>query len=156
VIFACAPHANQFVDPIVVQRCAKREVSYLIAAASLRRPMVGRVARALNAIGVERPQDIASTGEGTLKSRTEGGRFLVLPEAVPARGHSGDAKQAQIAGVIKTVLSATELELKKGVNNEDNREEDVEMADHAYKVLPHIDQAKMFAAVSDSRTGHDR
>jgi len=75
---------------------------------------------------------------------------------VPARGHSGDAKQAQIAGVIKTVLSATELELKKGFNNEDNREEDVEMADHAYKVLPHIDQAKMFAAVSDSRTGHDR
>lgn len=93
VIFACAPHANQaanqsvsklpvtlaqctaltpmslqFVDPLVVQKCAGRNVSYLIAAASLRRPFVGRCASAMESIGVERPQ-VAKWVGSTLKTR---------------------------------------------------------------------------------------
>ena len=153
IIFACAPHANQFVDPMVVQRCANRDVSYLIAAASLRRPFVGRVARALDAIGVERPQDIASVGSGTVSSSTQGDRFLVTGKGTEfvKQCRPGDTlvtKEPKLSGVVKAVLSDTELELKKAVSSEEG-DHDVEMRDQAFKVLPHIDQSQMFREVSE-------
>ena len=42
----------------------KREVSFLIAKKSLRRPIIGDFARWMKSIGVERPQDIAFAGKG--------------------------------------------------------------------------------------------
>ena len=123
VIFACAPHANQFVDPIVVQSKAGREVSYLIAAASLRRPFIGRVARTLNAIGVERPQDISTAGVGSfvckgVKVTGEGTNFL--KQVRPGDTLSIVSKNgAKFSGNVKSVQSNTSIELKKDITNEE-------------------------------------
>jgi 1-acyl-sn-glycerol-3-phosphate acyltransferase len=38
-----------------------RQVSFLVAAASMRRPLIGDLARACRSIPVERPQDVAVT-----------------------------------------------------------------------------------------------
>ena len=61
IILACAPHANQFVDPIVVLRALshRRDVGFLAAAKTMRKQVLGDFARAMDAIPVERPQDLA-------------------------------------------------------------------------------------------------
>ncbi len=71
VLFAIAPHHNQFVDPFVVLKSATRPVSFLIAKASLRRSLVGMYANWMNSIGVERPQDITRNGEGQVMVRPQ-------------------------------------------------------------------------------------
>ncbi|CAJ0755706.1 326_t:CDS:2 [Entrophospora sp. SA101] len=49
VIFVAAPHANQFVDPLVLMRHCQRQVSFLIAEKSMKRRYIGSIAKAINA-----------------------------------------------------------------------------------------------------------
>ncbi|ODV89237.1 hypothetical protein CANCADRAFT_29487 [Tortispora caseinolytica NRRL Y-17796] len=72
VIFVGAPHANQFVDPMLLMRLARieagRRVSFLVAEKSYRRKFIGAVARALSAIPVARPQDLLRPATGTISA----------------------------------------------------------------------------------------
>ena len=45
-LLVCAPHANQFVDPLVITKRIKRDVAFLTAASSLRKPFVGHLIKA--------------------------------------------------------------------------------------------------------------
>ena len=76
VIFVAAPHANQFVDPIIlmqqVKEAVNRRVSFLIAEASLKQPAIGFFARCTMTIGVVRPQD-------NLRIVENGGRITLDP-----------------------------------------------------------------------------
>lgn len=58
VIFVAAPHANQFVDPIILLKCVKvrHDVGFLTAQKSMDRKYVGKIAKAMKSIGVQRPQ----------------------------------------------------------------------------------------------------
>lgn len=49
VIFVAAPHANQFVDPLIVMRECHRRVSFLIAEKSMHQKGIGFFARLVNA-----------------------------------------------------------------------------------------------------------
>jgi 1-acyl-sn-glycerol-3-phosphate acyltransferase len=68
VILACAPHANQFVDGLVIMRSvSKRDVGFLVAAKSLTKPFIGDLINsAADPIGVVRPQDVATTTSGLI------------------------------------------------------------------------------------------
>lgn len=46
-------------DPILVMDHCPRDIGWLVAAASMKRRVVGTFARALNSIPVARPQDMA-------------------------------------------------------------------------------------------------
>lgn len=59
-------HQNQFVDGALLMAHCVREVSFLVAAVSMKRFLVGDLARACRAIPVERPQDVASLGCGVV------------------------------------------------------------------------------------------
>lgn len=64
-LLVCAPHANQFVDPLVITKRIKRDVAFLTAANSLRKPFIGALIRATKlAVPVERPQDVAKACKG--------------------------------------------------------------------------------------------
>ncbi|KAK4200860.1 hypothetical protein QBC40DRAFT_67188 [Triangularia verruculosa] len=69
VLFVAAPHANQFVDALVLQRTlqkeAKRRVSLLIAQKSVS-GFIGWASRQVGSVPVGRPQDSAKPGEGTV------------------------------------------------------------------------------------------
>jgi glycerol-3-phosphate O-acyltransferase/dihydroxyacetone phosphate acyltransferase len=62
-------HANQFMDAVmVVCGCQdNRKVSYLMAEASWRRPIVGHIAWALDVVPVKRAQDEAKAGSGVIR-----------------------------------------------------------------------------------------
>ncbi|EGD82651.1 hypothetical protein PTSG_03309 [Salpingoeca rosetta] len=66
VVFVCGPHASQFVDPILIITHTPRDLRFLIAAKSVKRWFVGFMARLINSIPVQRPQDAAVRGKGTV------------------------------------------------------------------------------------------
>ncbi|CAI6322448.1 unnamed protein product [Periconia digitata] len=70
VIFVCAPHANQFVDPLILLRIVKREsnrrIHVLIAEKSMKRKFIGGVSSALGAVPVGRAMDLVRPAQGKL------------------------------------------------------------------------------------------
>lgn len=61
VLFVCAPHANQFVDPLILMRVVKKEtdrrIHVLTAEKSMKRKFVGTMAAASGAVPVGRAMD---------------------------------------------------------------------------------------------------
>ena len=128
VIFVAAPHANQFVDPLILMRTvrqdAHRRISFLIAAKSMQRFFVGLGASLVGSVPVGRALDLKKPATGRI--------YLPDPEGDPTliRGSDTDftnGKVYQQSGLlvlpsvnneaanaeIKEVLGPTELRLKK-------------------------------------------
>ncbi|ORZ04886.1 hypothetical protein BCR42DRAFT_463471 [Absidia repens] len=153
IIYVVAPHANQFVDPIMVMRECKRQVSFLIAEKSMHEKGIGFFARMVNAIPVIRPQDLAVAGTGTIQLLDrklepfrivgKGTRFLtqLQPQHQIALPHK--AGQAEVV----KVLSDTELIIKrefKGLKALALLSEG-----SSFKCIPHVDQDSVYQCVHD-------
>ncbi|SPQ27010.1 64fd3533-9d87-4bd5-b3f9-bc5eb33b0371 [Thermothielavioides terrestris] len=118
VLFVAAPHANQFVDGLILQRTlkneARRRVSLLIAQKSVK-GFIGWASRQVGSVPVGRAQDSAKPGQGTIylpdpvndptlirgigtdfEKQAEVGGMLFLPSAKGQSGSSVDV--AQIIG----------------------------------------------------------
>ncbi|TKA34191.1 hypothetical protein B0A50_00171 [Salinomyces thailandicus] len=128
VIFVAAPHANQFVDPLMLMRTvrhdARRRIAFLIAEKSMRRPFVGFMAGLVGSVSVGRALDSKRSTRGKIhlpdpendptlvkgkdtdftdeKLFMQGG-LLVLPSV------NNTAANAEI----HEIISATEIRLKK-------------------------------------------
>lgn len=63
VIF-CGNHSNQFIDGNILLATAPRDVRFMVAGKSMRRPVLKQLFEASRAIPVERAQDLAKLGEG--------------------------------------------------------------------------------------------
>ncbi|KAK0779726.1 Glycerol-3-phosphate/dihydroxyacetone phosphate acyltransferase, partial [Friedmanniomyces endolithicus] len=128
VIFVAAPHANQFIDPLILMRTvrqdAKRRIAFLIAAKSMTRKFIGWAASLVSAVPVGRALDMKKPAKGRI--------YLPDPEGDPTlvRGSGTeftDEKVYMPGGLlvlpsvnnsaanteIKEVISATEIRLKK-------------------------------------------
>ncbi|RKF53115.1 putative acyltransferase [Golovinomyces cichoracearum] len=127
IILVAAPHANQFVDPLILMRTLRtechRRAAFLIAAKSMNRWLIGWFARKVGAVPVARALDMVKPGTGTIylpnpdedpllvrgigtrfdKEDVQPGGLLVLPTV------DGVVANAEIAEVI----NAEELRLKK-------------------------------------------
>lgn len=79
VIFVAAPHANQFVDPLIlggtVRHDAKRRISFLIAEKSMRRWFIGFAASIVGSVSVGRALDLKKPAKGKI--------YLPDPEGDP-------------------------------------------------------------------------
>ncbi|KAI9770191.1 MAG: hypothetical protein M1839_003257 [Geoglossum umbratile] len=127
VIFVAAPHANQFVDPLILMRAirleARRRVSFLIAEKSMRRKFIGLFARSAGAVPVSRAMDMTKQATGKIylpdpvndptlirgvgtkfdSSEVQVGGLLVLPSV------AGSSASAEVL----EVHSSEEIRLKK-------------------------------------------
>lgn len=152
VIFVAAPHANQFVDPLVlmnqVKREANRRISFLIANKSYKHPVIGPLSRMQLLIPVSRAQDMLRPGAGkitidfnanALLVRGKGTRFtkecmvrglLALPQSLGA-------------AEIVDIFSDTELLLKKEFTRSDKIVELLRRGT-PYKVADKIDQKEVY------------
>lgn len=81
VIFVAAPHANQFVDPVIlmgqVKKVVNRRVSFLVAEKSLKRKAIGFFSRCVMSIGVVRAQDNLKPAKGRIVVDPENPRRLI-------------------------------------------------------------------------------
>ncbi|TVY47980.1 putative acyltransferase [Lachnellula cervina] len=127
VIFVAAPHANQFVDPLILMRTLRNEchrrAAFLIAAKSMNRWLIGWFARKVGAVPVGRALDMVKPGSGTVYLPDP----LGDPLLIRGIGTKFDGKEVQIGGLlvlpsikgtaanteIAEVISAEELRLKK-------------------------------------------
>lgn len=127
VIFVAAPHANQFVDPLILMRVLRtechRRISWLIAEKSMRRQFIGWGARMVGSVPVGRALDSKKPAKGLI--------FLPDPEGDPTliRGVGTDftngeymtggllvlpsVKNEAANTEIKEIVSAEEIRVKK-------------------------------------------
>lgn len=161
IILACAPHANQFIDGFVCMKAVSKrdDIGFLTAAITMRRKWVGKLAHTLKCIPVERPQDLAQPGVGTVTIDKDGN----------VSGHDGthftrqcrpnDQLAIKVTGVGKITYKITSVQndsemklapLKPDPDNPTAPIPDMKLeAKHSFKVIPHLDQSDMFEFVFD-------
>ena len=172
VIIVAAPHANQFVDSLVLMRILKahasRRVSFLIAEKSMKEPFIGTMAGYMGALPVARAMDDVKDGKGVI--------FLPDPVHDPTLIHGSgtdftDVTRFMVGGSITLpkigkespetlsiaeINGPEELRLKKPVKaSEAVRQLTTEVVQSdktvsrgtVFKVSPHIDQSKLFDTV---------
>ncbi|KAJ1994464.1 Glycerol-3-phosphate/dihydroxyacetone phosphate acyltransferase [Dimargaris cristalligena] len=154
VFFVCAPHHNQFVDPIVLLRHCRRRVYLLAAALSMKRRYVGAFARAIKSIPVSRAQDYAKRGEGTVKLAdryhqpthltgldTHFRRDLRPGDSVTLVDSSSGPVE------VTEVVSDTELIIKREFKDLSALGALTQPEGAAYKITPHLDQSGVYDEV---------
>lgn len=174
IILVAAPHANQFVDSLILMRMLKtyirRRISYLIAAKSTKRKFIGTLSTAIGAIPVGRALDQVKPAKGKI--------FLPDQDNDPTllRGVGTDFKNGefQVGGLIvlpkignqtpsteiAEILSPTELKLKKPFKTPEALEmltgssppgepESGDSKGTTFKVAPYVDQSKVYEEVFD-------
>ncbi|KAI9884197.1 MAG: hypothetical protein M1823_004013 [Watsoniomyces obsoletus] len=133
ILFVAAPHANQFLDPLILMRTVRleshRRIAFLIAEKSMRRRFIGLAARLIGAVPVSRAMDMTKPGPGLIylpspdvdplivrgvgtnfeTPDVQVGGLLVLP---PINGQSANAEIAEIRG-------PEEVRLKKPFRGEE-------------------------------------
>ncbi|MCJ1355310.1 MAG: hypothetical protein MMC33_005301 [Icmadophila ericetorum] len=168
VIIVAGPHANQFVDSVILMRILKkyanRRVSFLIAEKSMREPYIGTIAGYMGALPVTRAMDKIKPGKGMI--------YLPEPDKDPTlvRGVGTDftssdymvsgsiilpkvGKEAPETESIAEILGSEELRLKTpfkspdGIRQLTTKAVQSDQKGTTFKVAPHIDQSKMFDAV---------
>jgi len=65
-VIICCNHSNQFIDAFLIGSILKQELSYTIAASSFSKPVIGKLAEAVKAIPVKRPEDSKKKAEGRI------------------------------------------------------------------------------------------
>lgn len=140
VIFVCGPHANQFLDPMLVFLSIARRPGFLAAEKSVKRRFIGWMIRQFNSIPVTRPQDNAIkgvgkvtiegdvvTGQGTnfLEDFPKGSAILVMHEIV---------KVAQVKTSNLLILKGRSTSLDT-------------TQPQSYKIVPQVNQDEMFQKV---------
>lgn len=156
IIFVAAPHANQFIDPVIlmgrVKKAVNRRVSFLIAAKSLTRPAVGTFARFLMSIGVARPQDnlkLVESGKVTVDPENplkligdENCDFTVFKQ----KGLLGLPKSLGTAN-IEEIINKNELLLKKEFKMAKPEVSELLTRGTKIKYADPIDQSEVYAKV---------
>lgn len=161
VLFVAAPHVNQFVDPMILATTStRRPVRFLIAAASMRRALIGLVARWIRCIPVERPGDVARPAPGRIRIQGrrvlgEGTRFsqIKLFVSVGKPSHCLLVTFPGVAGgepsslPIESVVSDEELLLQKPLpTTSDSGSYEGDWIS-TYKVAPILDQSHVYEQV---------
>ncbi|KAK2765222.1 hypothetical protein FQN54_008921 [Arachnomyces sp. PD_36] len=171
VIIVAAPHANQFVDSVILMRLIKahknRRVAFLIAKKSMKEPYVGALAGCMGPLPVARAMDNVKPGKGTIYQPDPEGDpclihgvgtdftapeymvdgLIVLPRVGKTSGESSSIAEIlggdklRVKKPFKSPNSAQQLTLK--VDKKDNNVQ----KGTTFKVAPHIDQKEMFEQV---------
>lgn len=146
VIFV-ANHSNQFVDPLMLSSNTSRPVRFLCAAKSMKRPIVGNLARSVKAISVERPQDLARKGRGTVSIEASSTELVGVGTAFCSELQPGCKVKAGDAELtVKVVESETRCRVVAA---------EVAVSSASFKVLPKVDQGETFTAVHDALKAGD-
>jgi glycerol-3-phosphate O-acyltransferase / dihydroxyacetone phosphate acyltransferase len=100
VLFVAAPHANQFIDPLILMRIVRQEahrrIFFLIAEKSMRRKFIGTMSGKVGALPVGRAMDSKHPAEGKIYLPDPFGD----PTLVRGVGTKFDSKDFQIGGLI--------------------------------------------------------
>ncbi|KAK2733169.1 hypothetical protein FQN57_002288 [Myotisia sp. PD_48] len=100
VILVAAPHANQFVDSLILMRVLRmerhRRIAFLIAQKSFTRKFVGTLARAAGSVPVSRAMDSIKPGQGTIYLPDP----IINPTLLRGNGTNFEGPDFEVGGTI--------------------------------------------------------
>lgn len=154
VIFVGAPHANQFIDPMILMQQARyhagRRISFLVAERSLKRKFIGSVARLTSAIGVVRAQDNLKPGSGIIRINLDKDPLRVFGQGTK---FTSECMVGGLIGLpggnseISEVVSDTEIVLRKEFKGPKPLKALQQPEGTKYKVADHVNQSTMYHKV---------
>jgi glycerol-3-phosphate O-acyltransferase/dihydroxyacetone phosphate acyltransferase len=176
VIFVAAPHANQFVDPLVLFRViryeAKRRVAFLIAAKSVKRKEVAMFSQRMGSVPVGRALDETKPAKGRvyvpdpdndptllrgIDTNFEDGNFqvgglIVLPSVKNVAANTEIAEilgpqEIRLKKPFKGDIAVDQLGGKEYKADGSLKEQQNDEQGTKFKVAPKIDQSKVYEAV---------
>ncbi|KAJ1655922.1 Glycerol-3-phosphate/dihydroxyacetone phosphate acyltransferase [Dispira simplex] len=153
LFFVTAPHHNQFVDPLVLFKHCRRRVSLLAAEVTMKRPLVGLLARLVGCVAVARAQDCDRKGTGVLHltDRYHNPTLLTGTETkFKEEVHPGDSvalPSGNAVAAVAAVLSDTELRLKREFKSLEALEALTSPEGTSFKIRPHLDQSHVYNEV---------
>ncbi|EER19432.1 glycerol-3-phosphate acyltransferase, putative [Perkinsus marinus ATCC 50983] len=141
VIFV-SNHPNQFVDGgNILAAVDSRKIRFITAAKSMRRPVIGLIAKSFGAVPVERSQDLAYAGKGTITTSTDSnGKTIVKVEGGSFDGLVPGTKlktQNLLLPIVRIIDDST-AEVREAVELKEPT---------TYKIWPKLDQHLMYANV---------
>eukprot|EP01059_Diplonema_ambulator_P001716 TRINITY_DN11448_c0_g2_i1.p1 TRINITY_DN11448_c0_g2~~TRINITY_DN11448_c0_g2_i1.p1 ORF type:complete len:628 (+),score=133.13 TRINITY_DN11448_c0_g2_i1:997-2880(+) len=145
VIF-CGNHQNQFVDALMLYSTAPRRVSFIMAAKSMKKAVVGAFGSLLDAIPVRRPQDEARSCQGdiiSIKSGIVKGRRTKFTTDIKI----GELLHIKVDGREPLVIKVVEIKDDCEARYDSKEEYCFEGTSISFKAHPRIDQHEMFEAV---------
>ncbi|GAA5931927.1 uncharacterized protein JCM15063_001605, partial [Sporobolomyces koalae] len=162
-IFVVGPHHNQFLDPLLLMSEVKREsgrrISFLTAAKSMERAFVGLASRLMQSIPVARAQDSAYNGTGTITLSPTDSTIIIGNGTSFTKDFSQSRWQIMLPRSLNNVsievvevISDTEMRIKKEFPKKATEALREKAEGTAYKVLPHVDQSKMYSSVYKALT----
>lgn len=152
IIFVAAPHANQFVDPVIlmgqVNKAVNKRVSFLIAEKSLRRRAVGFLARCVMSIGVVRAQDNLKLANGKITVDSENARRIIghgtsFTKDCSPKGLIGLPKSMGTAE-IQYIESDTVLIIRKEFKMAKTEVKNALLKGTSYKYADKVDQSQVY------------
>ncbi|KAI8910960.1 hypothetical protein EDD86DRAFT_189537 [Gorgonomyces haynaldii] len=158
VIFAVAPHANQFIDPLMLIVSCNRDVGFLMAKKSMDKFWIGMFGRAFHSIPVERPQDLAFSGKGTIYVDKQDphiihGHGTVFSQQLQPRSVLTLPKGAGTAEVVQVISDFT-CRIKRAFEGDQAEtalihvDEKGQQVGSSYKITPYVNQSNMFNEVT--------
>eukprot|EP01135_Chromosphaera_perkinsii_P001747 Nk52_evm16s210 gene=Nk52_evmTU16s210 len=136
-------HANQFVDAMMLMSTCERDVSFLIAAKSMKRLVVGFFARLMRSISVARAMDNKRPGIGKVTykgdkvSGCDGSTQFEIDFAVGDQFGVG----GQLVKVV-SIESNTEMTVQPALEDKEGMD-----TPSAFSVVPKLDQTKVYDEV---------
>eukprot|EP00002_Diphylleia_rotans_P017466 TRINITY_DN3394_c0_g1_i9.p1 TRINITY_DN3394_c0_g1~~TRINITY_DN3394_c0_g1_i9.p1 ORF type:complete len:550 (+),score=63.97 TRINITY_DN3394_c0_g1_i9:46-1695(+) len=137
--FIAGNHFNQFVDAMLLVAYCPRIISFLMAAKSFTRPVVGWFATKIHAIPVIRPQDNAIIGKGT----------IVIQGGMAIGTDTSFLSQAEVGGSIMVATLDLPCKISRIVSDTEIALDDVSahVPSTSYKLLKKVFQANLYESV---------
>lgn len=162
IIFVAAPHANQFVDPVIlmgqVKKTVNKRVSFLVAEKSLHRPAVGTFARCAMSIGVMRAQDNLKPAKGKVKVDADNHKRLIGINTEFTKFHEKGmiGLPKSLGNVeIESIVSDTEIILRKEFKMQKPEVKSLLLSGTSFKYAPKVNQSLVYHRVFE-HLAHDQ
>ncbi|SCU84613.1 LAFA_0D10946g1_1 [Lachancea sp. 'fantastica'] len=163
VIFVAAPHANQFIDPVIlmgqVKKAVNKRVSFLVAEKSLKRKAIGTFARCAMSIGVGRAQDNLRSASGKIRISEENPRKIIgsgtkFAKEFEPQGLIGLPKSLGNV-VIESIESDTVLYIRREFKQTRPEVKQLLEKGTSFKYAPRVNQKKVYHRVFE-HLAHDQ
>ncbi|CAG8549583.1 13143_t:CDS:2 [Gigaspora rosea] len=154
IIFIGAPHANAFVDGLLLMKYSKRSVFLMIAQNAIRYGhYVGILARAIHAIILNRPKDLAEPGKGKIfldENKGDPLRIIGINTEFTKQlkvGYQISLPREYGLSEITEIISDTEIVIKKEFKEPKALEVLTQSGGTSYTCMPYVDQSNLYEIV---------
>ncbi|SBT80821.1 glycerol-3-phosphate 1-O-acyltransferase, putative [Plasmodium malariae] len=145
-------HNNQFIDACMLVASIPRQVKFIIAEKSMRRAIIGKLAKIIGCISVKRPEDLKFKGIGHIYWSKGDTKIKGINTRFKLDVQIGDKLMTQnrIFSVTK-IESETDLVIQDAINIEcEDKKNGV-----TFKIIPKINQSEVYNLVTNSLKNGD-